>query len=378
MKYGVFSSVYGRYKIEEAARRIKDAGFEAVQFVPFQVEKKQVDPFQVSERTIKRYRKAFENQGLEIVGISGGFAFLRPDEEANQKTIEATKEWVKWAPVLGTDLVITEIGSTHPTHNWTDYEDNYTEKTWNRVVEIYKELTSFAIQFGVNIGIEPHFASVIKGTEELKKILEDVGADNLKIVFDPANSITKKNVDNQEEILDHFYNVLGDRIVLAHGKDVTIEQEDSQFVAAGKGVLPYRNFLDTLKKHGYERPVILEYLTEEEVKETLQFLKEKDTAPFLLPLLNEDLSLFEHAQRALDLVHGREGALELKYRLLLSMVADALTRHPNGAVACAREALEAGASKEEVIEAFRVVYTAGGLPSLIENFDVYREMEKYE
>ena len=31
-------------------------------------------------------------------------------------------------------------------------------------------------------------------------------------------------------------------------------------------------------------------------------------------------------------------------------------------------------TKEEVTEAVRVIYTAGGLPSLIENFDLYREV----
>lgn len=374
MKYGVFSSVYGAYKIDEAADKIKAAGFDAVQFVPFAVERKTVDPRKVSERTIKRYRKAFESRGLEIVGISGGYAFLTPDEEQNRQSVETTKAWVKWAPVLGTDLVITEIGSKHPTHNWTDHPDNYTEETWQQVVAIYRDLTSYAKEFGVNIGIEPHFASVLKWADDLRRVLDDVGADNLKIVFDAANSVTADNVEKQPEILKHFYEILGDDIILAHGKDTALAKGTADFVPAGKGVLPYRAFLNVLKENGYQRPLILEYLEEKDVEETLEFLKEQETAPFMVPLFRADRELFYHSQAALDLVHGEEGALELKYRLLLSMVADALTRHPAGAAACAKEALEAGATKEEVTEAFRVVYTAGGLPSLIENFDVYREV----
>lgn len=130
------------------------------------------------------------------------------------KIDEATKAWAKWAPVLGTDLVVTEIGSKHPTHNWTDHPDNYTKETWDQVVGVYRELTTYAKQFGVSIGIEPHFASVLKGADELRKILDVAGA--------------------------------------------------------------------------------------------LQFLKEQETAPFMVPLLKADKVLFENAQEALDLVQRRK------------------------------------------------------------------------
>lgn len=118
----------------------------------------------------------------------------------------------------------------------------------------------------------------------------------------------------------------------------------------------------------------MEWVGEEQVADVKEFLEEQNTPPYLIPLLKSDKELFENAEKALDLVHGKDGALELKYRLLLSMVADALTRHPAGAIACGKEAIEAGATKEQVTEAIRVIYTAGGLPSLIENFDLYREV----
>jgi alkylhydroperoxidase/carboxymuconolactone decarboxylase family protein YurZ len=57
----------------------------------------------------------------------------------------------------------------------------------------------------------------------------------------------------------------------------------------------------------------------------------------------------------------------------MSVVADALVLHPPGAAACAREALKAGAAKEEIAEAMRIVYAAGGLPPLLESAGVYRE-----
>lgn len=374
MEYGIFSSVYGNEKIAKAAKKIHDAGFVAVQFDPFLIEGKSMDPQTVSESTLKRYRKAFEKEGIRIVSIGSYGRFISPDREEARTVIENTKAWIRLAPVLGTNLVVTEIGSKHPTHNWTDTPENASQETWNEIIEVYRELTDYAAQYNVQVGIEPHFAQPLKGREELRRILDDVGADNLKIVFDAANSVTSENAGELEKEIELFYEQLGDSIVLAHAKDALIKDEETVFTHAGDGILPYRKYMHVLKEHKYQEPVILEWLDESQVAATLLYLKEQEMPPYLIPLFRGDQKLFENATNALDLVHAEEGALELKYRLLLSMVADALMRHPAGAVACAKEALAAGATKEEVTDAVRVIYTAGGLPSLIENFDLYREV----
>ncbi len=373
MKYGVFSSVYGKYGIAEAAEKIKAAGFEFVQLVPVEngrfLAAREFVPSKIREITA-----AYRRSGLQLIGISGGFRFLAPDQKEREQVLEETKRWIKLAPELGTDLVVTEIGSKHPSHNWTDCPENHTEKAWKEAVAVYRTLTRYAKRYGVTIGIEPHFAAVIQNSADLQRIREDVGADNLKIVLDPANSITAENAANQVQELEELFERVGANAVLAHAKDTAIVKGESVFVPAGKGVLPYRTYFSLLKKQRYTGPLVLEYLEEAEAVDTLNWLKQEEAPPYLRTLLGADPKLYENTRDALELVHGTEGALELKYRLLLSMVADALERHPEGAAACAREAIEAGATREQVAEAFRVVYTAGGLPAILENLEVYREV----
>jgi alkylhydroperoxidase/carboxymuconolactone decarboxylase family protein YurZ len=84
--------------------------------------------------------------------------------------------------------------------------------------------------------------------------------------------------------------------------------------------------------------------------------------------------LYDAVQRVQDIHHGERGVIPLKYRLLLSVAADALALHPSGAVACAKEALAAGATKEEIAEVLRIVYAAGGLPPVLESIDIYKEV----
>ncbi|MEG2216138.1 MAG: carboxymuconolactone decarboxylase family protein [Clostridia bacterium] len=101
----------------------------------------------------------------------------------------------------------------------------------------------------------------------------------------------------------------------------------------------------------------------------------KEVPFFLRSIANADAKLYALVDETLDLVHC-EGALEPKYKHLISMVADAICNHPSGAAACAKEAIDAGATKEQAIEAMRIVYSAAGLPMVLENIGVYKAIEE--
>ncbi len=99
----------------------------------------------------------------------------------------------------------------------------------------------------------------------------------------------------------------------------------------------------------------------------------KEVPIFMQPFYEADQELYELMEKTMGFVH-EDGALEKKYKHMISMVADALVNHPNGAVACGREALAAGATKEQLREAMRIVFSAGGLPMLLENAEIYRQL----
>lgn len=374
MNFGIFESVYGKYPLSEAAKKISKAGFKYIQFNPFFAAGENLSPDSITKARARKIKETFEAEGIKIVGIGSYGRFVSPNPDEKSQIIEDTKKWIRLAKDFGTNVVVTEAGSKHATNNWQDCEENHTEKTWEEIVEVYKNLAKFAYRYKVIVAIEPHFGQVIKDAKDLRRLLDDVALPNLKVVYDAANSVNEKNQESQKQAVDEVFELLGKDIILVHAKDAVVENKETKFVPAGKGIVPYRKLFQALKEHNYDGPVLLEWLEEEDVKEVKTYLEEQDALPYMIPLLQADKDLFENATKALELVHGENGALELKYRLLLSMVADALTRHPAGAIACGREAIEAGATKEQVVEAIRVIYTAGGLPSLIENFDLYREV----
>jgi alkylhydroperoxidase/carboxymuconolactone decarboxylase family protein YurZ len=71
-----------------------------------------------------------------------------------------------------------------------------------------------------------------------------------------------------------------------------------------------------------------------------------------------------------------EGALSLKLKLIMAMAIDAENGTVPGATALGKRALNAGATKEEIVEALRVAYQIGGNKSLFTSALVLQNLFK--
>jgi alkylhydroperoxidase/carboxymuconolactone decarboxylase family protein YurZ len=91
----------------------------------------------------------------------------------------------------------------------------------------------------------------------------------------------------------------------------------------------------------------------------------EDLDPKLLSLVNDTQKL------ALD-----DGALPRKIKLLIAMVLDAVNGATEGVQALARQAIEAGATKEEIAEALRVAQYVCGVGCVYTAARALREVLK--
>jgi alkylhydroperoxidase/carboxymuconolactone decarboxylase family protein YurZ len=68
----------------------------------------------------------------------------------------------------------------------------------------------------------------------------------------------------------------------------------------------------------------------------------------------------------------RDGAIPAKYKLLMTMIVDALQSHPDGVTNIANRARAAGATEAEINEAVEVAYLFGGTPALVTAVNAFR------
>jgi len=67
----------------------------------------------------------------------------------------------------------------------------------------------------------------------------------------------------------------------------------------------------------------------------------------------------------------KDGAIPAKYKILMTMVVDAITAHPDGCKVLADRARAAGATEEEIGEAIEVAYLFGGTPAIVTAINAY-------
>jgi alkylhydroperoxidase/carboxymuconolactone decarboxylase family protein YurZ len=67
------------------------------------------------------------------------------------------------------------------------------------------------------------------------------------------------------------------------------------------------------------------------------------------------------------------GAIPAKYKVLMTLLSDAIQGHADGVKAIAQRARAMGASEAEICETLRVAYDCGGTPALITGLNAFRE-----
>jgi sugar phosphate isomerase/epimerase len=115
---------------------------------------------------------------------------------------------------------------------------------------------------------------VVNSAARGRDLLREIGHPRLKVVMDVANIVTTDRSRPPEAVLDEAFDLLGDHVVLAHGKDLGA---DGSFCAAGQGIVPWGHCLDLFHAVGYRGPIILHSLKEEEADRVVDFMRDQLT-----------------------------------------------------------------------------------------------------
>jgi alkylhydroperoxidase/carboxymuconolactone decarboxylase family protein YurZ len=93
--------------------------------------------------------------------------------------------------------------------------------------------------------------------------------------------------------------------------------------------------------------------------------------PWIQTLQQRDPEFVNSYMAQRDRILG-EGAIPAKYKILMTLIVDALLSHPDGVANIANRARGAGASEAEIQEAVEVAYLFGGTPALVTAVNAFR------
>lgn len=259
--------------LDGAIQKCKECGISAVQLVAYKfLDDVKYVPGGIDRQRAEQIGKAFKDADISVPLIGAYFNPVHSDKEKVARCKQIFKDYISLCRELGSDIVGSETGSFND-DKWTYNPLNRTEEALQTVISTFKELAAFAKERGAYVGMEGAAGHVCWNVATLKRAVDEIGADNIKIIFDIYNYLDASNYERYLEILDEGLKTFAGRIHIFHIKDCVFEDGKLKQVAPGKGMFDFEKILSRIKAYDKDAFLVLEGTTGDDIVPCTQFIK---------------------------------------------------------------------------------------------------------
>ena len=294
IQVGIFSG-YFPYDLQTTAKTIRGLGFNTVQ-LDLHFTDVDLSAGQITDAKARLVADTFRDNDLPICAISGYTNITHPDLEERGRRVGYLKEIIRNARKFGTPYVISESGTFNTESDWVHDDKNKTEEGYETARGVLQEPAQEAYDHGAVFLLETYVNNVIGSLEETERIFADIQHPGLELLMDPTNYFETHNIDQMDSVLNSVFDSVGDRVRIAHAKDVKRSGDDKsekhadigdenaleshtfrgvgeiELPAAGLGELNYELYLQRLSEKSPNVPLIIEHLDESDVPRAKEFV----------------------------------------------------------------------------------------------------------
>ena len=273
MKVGIFARTFEEPSLAAVLDRVAAHGIRHIQLNTSCMGLSDM-PDGLDAAACAQARREIDARNIEVVSLSATYNMIHPDPAARAQGMRRLGILASRAAELGTNLLTLCTGTRNQTNMWQHHPQNNSPEAWSDLLDAMGQALTAAEEHDVRLGIEPEVANVVNSPQKARQLLDTMRSDRLSIVMDGANVFPKGTIQRQRQILDEAFDLLGDRIALAHAKDLSRDGEAGH-EAAGTGLLDYDHYLHLLHQSGYRGAVVLHSLTPAQVPHCVRFLQQK-------------------------------------------------------------------------------------------------------
>lgn len=233
--------------VEEAVRRIADAGFAYVELTAVPSFSPHVDIVSRPEGEAERLAKLLSDNGLQAAGLNSvpwiPDALDDRDELRRRYTAAADAAVAVGAPIWVVD-------SGQPERDGDGHPPGHGARRWRETVTMAAEL---AAARGLTLAVEsPHRGTLSESVAGSRELIDSAGIDALRIDYDTSH------IQNSGSSVEESIAVLGDRIGHVALRDA---KPDGTFCVPGDGGYDYGALIRELNRIGYDGPLVIELET---------------------------------------------------------------------------------------------------------------------
>ncbi len=211
-----------KWDVETIIRNCEAAGFEGVELRTSHAHKVEVD---LSKEQRAAVKKRFADSKVSLMGLGSAFEYHTPDQAKLRRDIEATKEYIILAQDVGaTGVKVRPNGLP---------QEVPVDKTLEQIGRSLHELGEFAAAHGQVIRLEIH-GNGTSLVPHIKTILDNASHPAVGACWNSNQS------DLGGEGWDHNFNLVKDRILSVHMRDLFLEE------------YPWRKLVTRLNETGFK------------------------------------------------------------------------------------------------------------------------------
>lgn len=268
MKLGILAKTFRGTAPVAVLSAARDAGYAAVQY-NMTCSGLAALPLEIPGDVAAAVARASDQTGVEIAAVSATYNMIHPDAAVREKGRRSFQAIASVAHRMGTRLLTVCSGTRDPADQWRYHPDNANPAAWQEMCGEFSHLLAIAEAYDVEIGVEPELTNVVSSAERARQLIDTLGSDRIRIVFDAANLIEIASPEGRRRIIENAVDLLRDRIALVHAKD---RRQDGQFAAAGEGAIDFSHYLMVLRRAGFSGALVTHGLTAGQARQVAVFL----------------------------------------------------------------------------------------------------------
>lgn len=265
MNIGVCTTDYDRMPMQQLFDLIEQAGYTSIQLsfdsiseCGFEATGEIEIPAEVDPAVLEQIRSCAAQHGLQILCVNGTFNMAHPDANVREDGVRRFEGFARAVKALGARYISLCTGTRNREHLWRPHEENQTESAWQDMADSMRKIVDIAEKLDLVLLIETEASNVVDTPEKASVIMQQMGSEHLKIVMDCANlfHVGQAHPSQVGDVIGHAFDVLGQDVCLAHGKDIA-EGDGISFCPTGEGIVDFDLFLGLLSKYGYQGDMLL-------------------------------------------------------------------------------------------------------------------------
>ena len=247
MQFGIRLHDAVQAPVEERLKIVKEQGFTCAHVALSKViSENSVAPEALTPGYAMYLRRLFDKYELDCAVLGCYLNLATPDAAQLKAAQEKYMANIRFAAHLGAGVVGTETGA--PNVEYKFEEACWNEESLQIFIRNLRPVVKYAEQMGGLVAIEPVVRHIVCHPVRARRVLDEIGSPNLRIILDPVNLLEIYNYEKQDEIIDEAIELLGKDVAVLHVKDFAITDGRLVSVPVGQGQCHWDRIMPYMKK----------------------------------------------------------------------------------------------------------------------------------